>query len=281
MEDNPAGIDLISSASNPLVKLARNITTRRRARLREGLFLLEGERAITTALEHGLEFHTFMIDSERREDVSPALFHVAYDTGSRLVLMEPALFRSVTDAEHPQPIAALARLPTHQFPAQATAIVALDGVRDPGNLGTIIRSAAAAGVDGIALLPGCVDAFHPKVVRASAGTIASIPIKPVSSIEQILTESFSGQPDVAIIAAESSGSSDYREIDWTRPLILIAGSEAQGLSEDSQLYVTESVTIPMAEGVESLNVSMAVTVLLFELRRERFPVRTRFLARDS
>lgn len=264
--------DHISSATNPLVKLVRQLATRRRARHREGLFLIEGERALTTALENQVTFQSIVIDHERRDQLDPALADLLESSGARIVTLDAPLYQSIADAEHPQPVLGVARITDQRLPENATAIVALDAVRDPGNLGTIIRSAAAAGVDGIALLPGSVDPYNPKTVRASAGAIATVPIQHVADIGIIKTNCFLDPDSVLVVAADADGELDYREADWTAPLILVAGGEAHGLSEATLLEVGTTVRIPMNPTVESLNVSTATAILLFKMFDVRHPL---------
>ena len=261
--------DLITSPANALVKQTRQLATRRRARHRDGLFLVEGERTITTVLESNTSIHTAIIDNERRGDISPALVASLQSSAARIVTMSSELFHSIADTEHPQAVMAIAHLPEMTFPANPTVVVALDAVRDPGNLGTIIRTAAAAGVDGIALLPGCVDPFHPGVVRASAGTVATLPTVQFASILDLLEQHFARVEAVNVAASDASGELDYRDANWLDPVILVAGSEAHGLGSESLASTTSLVRIPMAEGVESLNVSVATGVLLFHIRAVR------------
>lgn len=269
MPDSLTDLEEITSSANPLVKLARQLATRRRARHREQLYLIEGDRAIRTACEHGSIIHTFIIDSERRGAISAALVACMEGSLARRVAIDSNLFASISDAEHPQPVIAIARMPDVHFPSPSDSIVALDAIRDPGNLGTIIRTAAAAGIDGIALLPGCVDPYHPAVVRASAGTIASVPIMQFAQVSDIVATHMTGFSAVMVAAADSEGDIDYREADWREPHILVAGNEAHGLSETVRAATTTMVRIPMAEGVESLNVSVATGILLFHIRTVR------------
>jgi RNA methyltransferase, TrmH family len=269
LDDRGQYTDLISSASNPVIKLARQLASRRRVRHREGLFLIEGERAIVTAIQNGTDIQTVMIDDERRGDISPALVASLTNVASRVVSVTPALFTTIGDAEHPQPLIAIGQIPSADFPTHASGIVVLDAVRDPGNLGTIIRTACAAGIDGIALLPGCVDPYNPKSVRASAGTVTGIPIQGFQHIADLLARAFDDQSETVVIAADASGATNFRDVDWKMPIALVVGSEVSGLSLDVREVTSHFVRIPMAEGVESLNVSVATGVLLFEMRNAR------------
>lgn len=269
MNFSPAELEVITSPANALVKQARQLATRRRARYRDGLFIVEGERTIQTVFDSGTSIKAAIIDDERRGDVSLALLSSLESSDARIVGMSSELFKSIADAEHPQALMALANIPDHSFPANPTAIVALDAVRDPGNLGTIVRTAAAAGIDGVALLPGCVDPFHPAVVRASAGTVALLPVLQFASLPALLEQHFAHGSAVNVVSSDASAEKDYRDIDWLSPLILVAGSESHGLSHESIAATTSLVKIPMADGVESLNVSVATGILLFHLRAVR------------
>lgn len=259
----------ITSAANPLVKLARQLATRRRARYRERLFLLEGVRPISTAVHRGVRLQTLIVEDERRDDLDPALVASLRSRAERTVTMPGLLLSSFTDTEHPQPLAAIASLPDLTMPGNATSIVCLDAIRDPGNLGTIVRTAAAAGVDGIGLLPGCVDPFNPRVVRASAGLVTALPIATFPTIADLIRDCFENPEVVTCVAADAGGTLDYRDVDWKKPLVAVVGNEAAGLSEPARLAANLWVRIPMADGVDSLNVSAAMAVLLFEMRSQR------------
>jgi len=261
----------ITSSSNPLVKLAKQLGTRRRARHKEQLFLLEGQRALRTAIEHNTGIHTIVIDAERGGEIPSALSVLFEQSARRIVEMPHVLFTSIADSEHPQPVMAIAQMPIKAFPENPTGIVALDAVRDPGNLGTIVRTASAAGVNGIVLLPGCVDPFNPKSVRASAGTVASVPVIQSPSIVATIDTLFAHTPDVAVLVAEADGDTDYRDVDWEKPYILVVGNEGHGVSAESGDATTTSVRISMESGIESLNVSVATGILLFEMRSRRNP----------
>lgn len=255
----------VTSAANPLVKLARQLATRRRARNRERLFLIEGERPIRTALEHGASIHTLIVDEERWTAIDPAFFAYSSERAGTVLSVTNQLFLSFSDAEHPQPMAAIAVMPNHVLPAISSIIVALDAIRDPGNMGTIIRTARAAGVSGVALLPGCVDPYNPKVVRASAGLVCAIPISTAASVPEIVDSCFDVNRPPLVVAADSSGNVHYRDVHWEESIILIVGNEASGLSETSRRQTAQFVRIPMAAGVESLNASVATAVLLYAM----------------
>ncbi|MCI0474878.1 MAG: RNA methyltransferase, partial [Anaerolineales bacterium] len=139
-------------------------------------------------------------------------------------------------------------------------VLILDAVRDPGNVGTILRSARAAGVDALFLAPGTADPFNDKVVRAAMGAHFAIPLRVASW--QMLADAT--RHIARIFLADARGAIVYTRADWSRPVALIVGGEAEGASDDARKIATARVAIPMRGGAESLNAAMAATVLLFQ-----------------
>ncbi|HEX5165728.1 MAG TPA: RNA methyltransferase [Thermomicrobiales bacterium] len=258
--------ELITSPANPTIKLARSLH-RKRVRYRERALLVEGVRSIRTASDLGVQIRAFMIDASRQDELDPALVATLSALASRTLLIDAPLFKQITDTEHPQPLAAICAMPESVLPVDCSFVVALDGVRDPGNLGTLVRSSAAAGADGVALLPGSADPFNPKAVRASVGSIFALPVQSFSSIFEITSGSFISLPSVII--ADSDGKRAYDDVDWTAPVLLIIGGEAEGAGQEARTYADELVSIPMAPGVESLNAAVAGSIIAFEVARQR------------
>jgi TrmH family RNA methyltransferase len=140
----------------------------------------------------------------------------------------------------------------------------VDNMRTPGNLGTILRTAAAAGTDQVLLSPGTVDLYNPKVVRGGAGAHFRIPIR------QCTWQEISEQlKDVDVWLAAAHSEQSYTQVDWTPPLGLVIGNEAHGATSQALALSTGQVSIPMAHAVESLNAAMAAGILLFEIARQR------------
>jgi TrmH family RNA methyltransferase len=201
---------LITSLDNPTIRFARNLQ-RRRVRYRERAVLVEGTRTIRTASEHGARIRALLIDARHVDTVDPILLEALVGTSERVLLVAGEPFDSVVDTAHPQPLAAICAMPDAILPSEATLVLALDGVRDPGNLGTLTRTAAAAGADAVALLPGCVDQFHPRTVRASAGTVFALPIVPVADVSAIVQQSFCTKP--LVVLADAAGDCTGHELD--------------------------------------------------------------------
>jgi RNA methyltransferase, TrmH family len=240
---------LISSPDNEIVRRLRRLAVRREP----GLVLLEGPRVLAEAKAAGLEFEVLAV---REGDRLP--FH----SDSRVVLT-PAAFRAATQTVTPQGVIGIARI-EESTPAAATEaarsarwpLVVLDRVQDPGNVGAICRTAAAAGAPALAVLPGTADPYGAKAVRASAGnvfrlTVAKAHWKDLDSLDAFGAAAAGGTP-LSEAPIESAG-------------MIVLGSEAHGLSrQDLKL-----VTVPLTEGVESLNVAAAAALILFEIRRRR------------
>jgi TrmH family RNA methyltransferase len=238
---------LISSPDNEVVRRFRRLAVRREP----GLVLLEGPRVLVEAKAAGLRFEVIAV---REGDKLP--FH----TDDRLTLT-PAAFRAATQTVTPQGAIAIARIRESSPPevidaarAKRWPLVVLDRVQDPGNVGAIARTAAAAGAPALAVLPGSADPYGPKAVRASAGNVFRL--KVARAHWKDLTE-LSGY------GAAPAGGAALAEAPIESAGMIVLGSETHGLSrQDLKL-----VTVPLSEGVESLNVAAAAAIILFEIRR--------------
>lgn len=254
---------MITSITNEKVKYVRRLQNDRRFRQREARFVVEGTRwlqdvAAASALHPSLLFFT------------PAWGESATNAQLLLILggqhypVSEAVMATMSATETPQGVLAVLAQFTLPLPTQPSLLLVLDGVSTPGNLGTMLRTAAAAGAEGVLLGPGSVDAYNPKVVRGSMGAHLRLPIHSLDwgAIAQIVQ-------GMAVWAAVVTEGVDYTAVSWTPPSALIIGSEAWGISENGQQVATGKVTIPMAAQTESLNAAMAAAVILFEAARQR------------
>jgi len=240
---------LIDSPDNEVVRRFRRLAARREP----GLVLLEGPRVLAEARAAGLEFEVIAV---REGDRLP--FHA----DSRLTLTERA-FRAASQTVTPQGVLAIARVAERSTAevlaaARSTAwpLVVLDGVQDPGNVGAICRTAAAAGAPALAVLPGTADPYGPKAVRASAGNVFRLHIAKARWKDLEGVDGYGAAP---------SGGAPLAEAPIESAGMIVLGSEAHGLSRRD----LELVTVPLTEGVESLNVAAAAALILFEIRRRR------------
>ncbi|MBK8046801.1 MAG: RNA methyltransferase [Anaerolineales bacterium] len=177
----------------------------------------------------------------------------------------PAVFASLTDTVHPQGIAALFPAPDLPLSPVRTLTLMLDGIRDPGNAGTLLRSAEAAGAELAIFGPGSVDPFNEKVLRAAMGAHFRLPIRACPTWAQVLPLL---QDGVASYVADTAGALDYDQVDWRKPSLLAVGSESVGAGAEMRALAV-AITIPMAGKTESLNAGVAGSIILFEAARQR------------
>jgi len=248
---------------NPKVKLAASLAVRK-YREQHGLLLLEGERLIRQSLAFGarLEYALARVD-----EVPGALLAELEAAGVEVLPAGPEVIRKVASTQTPQAIVAVAKaVPEDAVDLEsAPALIVLDRIQDPGNLGTILRAAAAVGLPGALLTAGTVDPKNPKALRASAGAYFRLPLTagwaPGEAAERLREAGF------RLVAADVEGGTDAFAFDWRGKWALVVGNEGNGL--DPAFAPAERVTLPMPGGIESLNVSVAAAVLLYEAYRQR------------
>lgn len=261
---------MITSSQNPKLKLVRALQGRPKERREAGAFLIEGVRLVKEALSAGWPIRFVLYSdglSERGEKVIEKL------KSANLEVEDVAgdLLQSVSETESSQGILAVLELTIVPLPAFPNFLLIPDQIRDPGNLGTLIRSAAAAGVQAILLPPETTDAFAPKVVRAGMGAHFRLPIR---SMEWDEIEQICEQASLQVLLADMAGRSCW-ETDFHGALALIVGGEAEGASEPARKLANASVSIPMPGEAESLNAGVAGSVLMFEVVRQRIAALTK------
>ena len=252
----------IESSSNSRVKQIKRLQSDRRFRRREGLFVIETNRWLQDALAGGHQ-PTLLLYSEAWAESDDGATLLAQVKCSALSI-SPSILRSMSRTETPVGFVATVPMPAPALPTNPNLLLILDQLRDPGNLGTIIRAASAASVDAILLTPGSVDPYNPKVVRATMGTLLRLPV--VECKWKAIAE-LTANMDRLI--ASGAAATPYDAISWEKPAALIVGSEADGPSAEAQAWATKEISIPMANGVESLNAAVASSIILFEAARQR------------
>lgn len=254
---------MITSADNPKIKRARSLLERK-GRTQEGSCLIEGVRLIEDAMRAGVHpaLVFFSADPPPTQRVV-LLLATARAAGSEVWEVSPAVLATLTDTVASQGLVAVAPLPTLSPPPNPAFVLVLDGIRDPGNMGTILRSAAAAGADLVVPLKGCVDPWGPKVLRSGMGAHFRLALAPLASWPDV--DATIGKRRVWL--AEAAGERVYDEVDWTVPCALVIGGETTGISTEARARGV-AVAIPMANGAESLNAAMAATVIMFEAARQ-------------
>jgi RNA methyltransferase, TrmH family len=248
--------------------MLRELVRDGRARRREQTVVVEGARVIGGALDRGAEIVTVYAgpDASRTSADVMARLRAA---GVTVRDVADGVVERVASTVTPQPVIALATLATaglEELDAARPVLVAVD-VADPGNAGTLVRSAEAAGAAGVVFCGNSVDPYSPKVVRSSAGALFGIPVVEVDSPVQVLDAlGANGRPRLATVAR---GGEPYDRCDLGGPVALVVGGEAHGLPAAVDDHVDGTVTIPMFGAAESLNVGVAGSVLVFEAARQR------------
>lgn len=248
---------MITAKNNQKLKKVKKLLSSARERRESGLFVVEGIRLFSEAPKDMVE--TVFVSQDCPVDVSRF---------PNAEVVERKLFRELSDTVTPQGILAVVRQPDwtaffrkkdEEIGAADKKILLLDGIRDPGNLGTIVRTAEAAGVLMIYMSPDCVDLFNPKVIRSTMGSIFRVPVRTVDLAAQITRLKAKGIP---VYGSLLSAQQSYREVDLSGAGIII-GSEANGMSEAVAAAATSNLKIPMAGKVESLNAAVSAAILMF------------------
>jgi len=252
----------ITSAANPRLKLAKSLRQRRNRRKYQQI-LLEGERLIADSLSAGISPALFFF-TPAAQARHPQLLARAADAGAQLLRLPDHLFAQISDTVTPQGVLAVSPMPQIPPGHRGLALV-LDGVRDPGNLGAILRTAAAADADQVIVMPGVTDPWSPKALRAGMGAHFRIAIRPAPSAEKAL----SWLDGHALYFADAHAPTLYTRIDWTPASALILGGETERARMIDLWPQVQPIAIPMARGVESLNVAVAGGVILYEAVRQR------------
>ena len=253
---------MITSNQNPKLKLVRALQGRPKDRREAGAFLAEGVRLVEEALAAGWPFRFVLYGSQLSERGRALLEKLAGKVDVEQV--DDALFESVSETETSQGILAVLELTDLPFPNLPTFFLIPDQIRDPGNLGTLIRSAAAAGAQAALIPPETVDAFSPKVVRAGMGAHFRLPVYSLGWDE--IQAKITG---CAVFLADAEGQTSCWGADFRQPLALIVGGEAEGASQSARKLADRLVNIPMPGKIESLNAAAAGAILMFEVVRQR------------
>ncbi|MGI6361358.1 MAG: TrmH family RNA methyltransferase [Bacillota bacterium] len=265
-------MEIITSKQNQYVKLAKSLKDKKH-RDQEGLYLAEGVCLAEEAVMSTVEIAYALINPEIEHS----------DRGKRLLqdlkrrqvmvyqLSEP-LLKYCADTVNPQGVILVIKKEAisqkHLLAGNCAFYFLADRLQDPGNLGTILRTARAAGADGAILLDGSVDQYHPKVVRAAMGAVFNLPVYLVKDENEAW--SLIKKAGLKIQVAGADGETVFNGSDLTQPLVWVLGSEAHGVSQFWRQRADNCLSLPLAKGVESLNVAVAAGVLFYETWRQRF-----------
>jgi TrmH family RNA methyltransferase len=257
----------ITSFSNPLVKRIKRLRQRKH-RQEEGAFFVEGLRVVLTALERGAPVECLVFAPELLS--SPAARAAVAAFAGPIHELAPAVFGSISERDNPAGLGAIVQsgaVELDDLPiGQGSVLLALEEVSDPGNLGTILRTADAAGVRGIILAGTTTDPYHPTAVKASMGTLFTVPVSRVGTMAELLE--WAGRRDLMTVATSAKAPTLYWQARYRRPLVLLMGSEREGLGPEVLEAADLAVTIPMRGAASSLNIAVATALLLYEIERQ-------------
>ncbi|WP_106753888.1 TrmH family RNA methyltransferase [Pannonibacter carbonis] len=260
----------ITSHSNPIIKDIKGLVALRKHRTQTGLFVAEGLKLATDALAAGWTVRYLAIGPDARDNpVAQKAAATAKARGALILEVNTPILEAITRKDNPQMVVGVYEqqmMPLEAIdPRASTVWIALDRVRDPGNLGTIIRTADAVGASGVILIGDCTDPFAVEAVRATMGSLFHVPLVKTSPDA---FKAFVGRWPGTVVATHLEGSVDYRTVDYTEPALLVMGNEQQGLSADLAAACKTLVRIPQAGQADSLNLAVATGIALYEIRRK-------------
>jgi TrmH family RNA methyltransferase len=256
---------VLTSLKNPWVKVLRKLHQTKYRRSHQQ-FLVEGTHLVQEAIAVQYPLQA-VCATPRWQAAQPQLWHTLCATTERQELVSEEVLAAIATTKTPDGVVAIAQPTLLSPPAAPPRLgLAIESLQDPGNVGTLMRTAVAVDCDGLWLSDDSVDVTHPKVLRASAGQWFRLPSQVVSDFPAQLSkwQSLGCQ----VLATASTGAIPYWEIDFAQPTVLVLGNEGAGLSAAAIAHATEVITIPMANAVESLNVGVAAAIILFEARRQ-------------
>lgn len=249
--------EIVTSPQNAHLKLVRRLD-RRRTRRQEGAFVVEGEDLVLAGLETGARVRVLLVNSDRVPELDPELVPCP------VVHVEPRLLADVSTLGHPPRVIGIFDLPAQRTLADAMGSrsgvgpwIALDGVGDPGNVGTIVRTAAALDAGGVVVLSGTADPFGTKAARASMGACFRVPIVSVDELDQ----------DACLFVLDTDGDTTLWDAPMRADHVIVIGGERVGISPDLRARAEVVASIPQRPEVESVNAAVAASIALYEWRR--------------
>lgn len=259
----------VTSLANPIIKDIKALS-QKKGREETGTFMAEGLKLVIDALELGWAINTLIYAKNAKD--KPLVTKVAARTvaaGGLVLEVSEKVLSAITRRDNPQMVVGVFRTKWRPLsevrPAANETYIALDRVRDPGNLGTIIRTADAAGASGVILVGECTDPFSLETVRATMGSVFALPVTRATPEEFLAWKKGAG---VSVVATHLAGAVDYRTVDYKKkPVVVLMGNEQQGLPDLLAREADQLARIPQAGLADSLNLAVATAVMLFEARR--------------
>ena len=247
----------ITSLKNAKVTTWKSLKDRK-GRKETGCFLVEGRKMLEEAIASAFPVEAILVDDARLAE-----FHLPENVA--VFTMPGHVLAAVCDTKTPQGIAAVVRITEVELKGKR--LVAMDGVQDPGNVGTIIRTADAAGFEGIILSGQCADVFSPKVLRATMGSIFRMGIRVTDDLAGVLQSMV--EEGASVLSSQLDGEPFYQRSPLNERFVLVIGSEGNGVSQAVRDAATHHLALPMRGGAESLNAAVAAGIMIYEMAREK------------
>ena len=251
----------ITSVHNPQIQQLRDLQKAKHRR-EAGLFLAESMKMVREAIENGL-CRTLIVEKSRLDEYAH-LIQAAQENGCDVLVVSAQVMQAISEQKTPQGIACTVAIPAQPQAVSGRLIVAMDGVQDPGNVGTILRTADAAGFDGALLSSACADLFGSKTLRATMGSVFRVPVMRVNDLPAALEELKAR--GYAVVATELGGEDFYTHCPHENA-VLVIGSEGRGVSPEVRAAATHHLALPMRGGAESLNAAVAAGIMIYEMAR--------------
>ena len=263
---------IVTSKENPNIKLFQKLVTSKKARDEHNMFLLEGLRLICDAIMENLELHCVFITESTLEKHSEALNLLKEKKlDKKIIFISDELGKKLSDTINPQGIYAICKKLDKIFNADKILVngkyIILNNVQDPGNIGTIIRTADAVGIDGIILTGSCCDIYNPKVVRSTMGSIFRMKIWDCGDIAEVL-KIFHNKKIKSYAAVVDADVHSLTECDFSGSCCVLIGNEGNGLTDETTALCDEKLTIKMHGNINSLNAAMAAGITMWEMLRQ-------------
>lgn len=260
---------MISSKDNAVIKEAKRLKEKK-YRIDKGQFLIEGFRFVEEALKSSYEVSTILLEESSFDRWGDFQLQNKLQPNTKVYIVKSNILKLVSNTENPQGIAAVVKNRVEEFTKEEGFYILVDKLQDPGNLGTIIRSAHAAGATGVIITKGTVDVFNEKTLRSTMGSIFNIPViedYDLSKLKELKASGFK------LIVSSLEDSQNFYHLDLKGKTIIAVGNEGAGISEEVYSLGDIKVKIPMPGGAESLNAAAAASIMIFEIVRQKLTMK--------